>query len=131
MSDTSKKKRAANKILTQFIREIANEMSDELLVTGPHVEDSRIMTKAEALARYMWKAALGYKEEIQIKDKKTGELHVTEKIHAPDKIYVTLLYDRMEGRVPTVEVKDTDTKPSVAERVSKEGVNRLNNLAKK
>ena len=131
MGDT-KKKRAANKILTQFIREIANEMSDELLVTGPSVEDSRMMTKAEALARYIWKAARGYKEKIEVLDKDTGQvIDIKEKIHFPDKTYVILLYDRMEGRVPTVEVKDTDTKPSVAERVSKEGVNRLNNLAKK
>lgn len=132
MSDTRKKKRAANKILTQFIRDIANEMSDELLVTGPHVEDSRIMTKAEALARYMWKAALGYKEEVEVLDKKSGQvLGVKEVVHFPDKTYVTLLYDRMEGKVPTVEIRDTDSKPTVADRVSKEGANRLNNLAKR
>lgn len=130
MGDT-KKKRAASKLVTQFIRKIAEEIHEDPLVTGKAIGDAHMITKAEALARFMWKAALGYKEEIKIVNKETGEITLQEKIVFPDKAYVTLLYDRLEGRVPTVEVKAIDDKPSVADKVTQEGKNRLNNLANK
>jgi len=128
----AKKRKAASKLVTKFIREIAAETHDDPLITGKGIDDARMMTKAEALARYMWKAALGYKEEVEIINKETGQVTgVKEVIYFPDKTYVTMLYDRLEGRVPTVEVKETDNKPSVADNVSAEGRNRLNNLANK
>jgi hypothetical protein len=131
MSDT-KKKRAASKLVTQFIRQIAEEIHEDPLITGPAIDDSRMITKAEALARFMFRAALGYKEKVEIIDSKTGQVTGTkEVIHFPDKAYVTLVYDRLEGRVPTVEVKETDNKPSIADKVTQQGKNRLNNLAKK
>lgn len=127
---TTKKK--ASKLVTKFIREIAEETHEDPLITGPAIDDSRMITKAEALARFMWKAALGYKEKIEVIDKTTGQVTgEKEVIYFPDKAYVTLLYDRLEGRVPTVEIKETDDKPTVADKVSDQGKNRLNNLANK
>jgi hypothetical protein len=133
MSDTRKRKRAATKLLTEHIRKIAEETHEDLLITGDGIDDTRMITKAEALARFMWKAALGYKEEIEVIDKKTGAvIGIKEVVHFPDKHYVDAIYDRMEGRAATVEVdKDGKTKPSIADKVSIEGKNRLNNLAKK
>lgn len=122
----------ASKLVTEFIRKIAAETHPDPLITGEGIDDARMVTNAEALARYMWKAALGYKETVEVLDKNTGQVLGTKEVVCfPDKAYITLLYDRLEGRVPTVEVKETDSKPSVADRVSSEGKNRLNNLAKK
>jgi len=129
---SNKIKIEANKLLTHFIREIANEVHDNPLITGPAIDDSRMITKAEALARYIFKAALGYKETVEVIDKKTGRvIGHKEIIHPPDKVYVTMLYDRMEGRVPTVEVKETSKKATAADRVSKLAKDRINSIAKR
>lgn len=122
-----KAKSEAKKILTGYINQIALEQHDQAIMID---HEAVCCTKAEVLARHIWKSALGYTEEIVIVDKETGAVTKKYEVHRPDKVYVTMLYDRMEGRVPTVEVKPTDSKPSVAERVSKEGKNRLNNIAK-
>ena len=128
MSGTKAK---ASRLLTQFIREIAEETHIDPLITGEGIDDARMITKAEALARYMWNAALGYKQKVEVLDKVTGQvIGDKEVIHFPDKTYVTMLYDRLEGRVPTVEIKDEDTKATVADKGSGEGKKRLNNLAK-
>jgi len=124
-------KAKASRLLTQFIREIAEENHEDPLIFGKGIDDARMITKAEALARYMWNAALGYKQKVEVLDKVTGQvIGDKEVIHFPDKTYVTMLYDRLEGRVPTVEIKDEDTKATVADKVSGEGKKRLNNLAK-
>jgi len=128
---SNKVKIEANKLLTHFIREIANEVHDNPLITGPAIDDSRMITKAEALARYIFKAALGYKETVEVIDKKTGRvIGHKEIIHPPDKVYVTMLYDRMEGRVPTVEVKETSKKATASDRVSKLTIGMINSIAK-
>jgi len=125
-------KAQANRLLTKFIRQIAEEVHEDPLITGEGIDDARMITKAEALARYMWNAALGYKQKVEVLDKTTGQvIGDKEVIHFPDKTFITLLYDRLEGRVPTVEIKDEDTKATVADKISDQGKNRLNNLAKK
>ena len=131
MSDT-KKKRAASKLVTGFIRKIAEETYEDPLITGDGIDDARMITKAEALARFMWRAALGYKEKVEVIDNKSGQVTGTkEVIHFPDKAYVTLLYDRLEGKVPIVEPEKGDSKASVADKVSREAKSRLNSLAKR
>ena len=57
-SDTENhaKKIAAGKLLSKFIREIAEEIHDDPIIKA-RGEDAVMLTKAEALARYMWKAA--------------------------------------------------------------------------
>ncbi len=122
-------KNAARKLLTKFINEIALEQHDEAIMVD---REAVCVTKAEALARLMWKNALGWIERVDIVDKKSGiVLGVKEIYHSPDKIYVTMLYDRMEGKVAPVEPEKADAKVSVAEKVSREGKNRLNSMAKK
>jgi len=128
MSGTKAK---ASRLLTQFIREIAEENHEDPLIFGKGIDDARMITKAEALARYMWNAALGYKQKVEVLDKVTGQvIGDKEVIHFPDKTYVTMLYDRLEGRVPTVEVDKDDSKPTAADRVSQLAKDRLNNIAK-
>jgi hypothetical protein len=131
MSDTKKKKATAKKLLTQFIRQIAEQEHDSPIVTGPDIDDARMVTKAEALAHFIWKAALGFKEEVRIVDKDSGEISIKERVVFPDKHYIDIVLDRMEGKVSPAEPEKASSKASVADRVSKESKNRLNNLAKK
>ena len=110
-------KSKASRLLSRYIREIANEAVIPL-------EDAdadngvRMATRAEGLARQLWKMAEGYTETVNGK----------EKVHAPDKAIITLLLDRMEGRVPTIDAKDQKPKASVAERIGEQSRKRLNAL---
>ena len=105
----------ASRMLSHYIRQIADEKVKPL-------EDAdaeggvRMATRAEALARQIWQRAEGYTEHL-----KEGK----EKTHAPDKAMVTLLIERMEGRVPTIDAKDQKPKASVAERVSEQARQRM------
>ena len=128
---TRKAKAEAKKLLTGFINQIALEDSDVTKVTGEEIGDIEFISKAEALARYIWKAAQGYKEIIVSVDKKSGERTEHEKINAPDKAYVIMLYDRMEGKATNTEAVADDSKPTVGDRVSEQAKNRLNKLTGK
>lgn len=106
----------AGQLLSHHLRKIAQEASE--LVDDPDSGD-RIASKAEALARLMWKMALGYKEL----DVKTGQ----EKFVAPDRGIISLLFDRIEGRA----VASTDMgarRRSLPDRISDQSRNRLNSL---
>jgi len=107
-------KAQAGKILSQFLRMIAEEKTER--VNDPEQGD-RIASKAEALARIMWKFALGYSEI----DPKTG----ADKTHKPDKSMIRLLYDRIEGRVPDSAHGKSDTR-DVAAKVTELGKQRIN-----
>ena len=111
MSKTTK----ASRLLSRYIREIANEavmpMEDAAAENG-----IRMATRAEALARKLWQMAEGYTETI---DGKT-------KVHPPDRNIIAILLERMEGRVPTIDAKDQKPKASVAERVGDQSRNRMN-----
>lgn len=106
----------AGRLLSNFIRQIAEEETELI----SHPEHGDIMaTKAEALARLIWKKALGYKEEKTDKEGLVQAYH-----HAPDKQMAGLIFDRMEGRTP-MTVGDSDGKMTTAERVSEQGKKRI------
>ena len=127
---TRKAKAEAKKLLTGFINDIALEDSDVTKVTGDEVGDVEFISKAEALARYIWKAAAGYKETIVVVDAKSGERTTREKIHDPDKAYVIMLYDRMEGKAANTEAVADDSKPTAADKVSALAKDKLNSIAR-
>ena len=110
----------AGKLLSSFIRQIAGEVTE--FVKDPDGED-RMVTKAEKLARIMWKEALGCEEEQDVyKDGvKTGTKKIT---HRPDKSMIGLLWDRIEGRAPLMSTDD-GRKLSAAERVTEQGKKRI------
>ncbi len=110
----------AGKLLSSFIRDIAEEQT-EFAKDPDNVED-RMVTKAEALARLIWKRALGYSEIRTDKDK----VPVTYVI-PPDKGCMSLIFDRMEGKAPAA-LDEGDEKLSVAERVSEQGKKRINEV---
>lgn len=106
----------AGTLLSSHLRRIAQEESE--FIESP--DGDRMGTKAEQLARLMWKLALGYKSE----DVKTGK---TIK-HGPDRGMVQLIWDRMEGRAaPTND--NLKKKRALPKKVSDENKKRLNNLA--
>jgi hypothetical protein len=119
----AKKKNAnikAGKLISKFLRSIADEKTE----LG---EEADIVTKAEALARNIWKMALGYVEEIEQWDglKMVGVKKVN---HRPDKSMMELLLERMEGRVPNAQDGD-EVKDKIPERVSEQTKDRVNKLA--
>jgi len=109
-------KAKASRTLSKFVREIALEQTEQCL----EGDDPRPVSKAEKLARLMWKMALGWTE---IKD--DGK----EIAHKPDKGMMALLWDRLEGKVPQTDGKSLGNKASAADRVGEQSRKRLNKIA--
>lgn len=104
----------AKRLLTSFLRKIAEEKT-EFCVDG----EDEMVTKAEALARLVWRMALGYKAEVQIIGEGIKEIE-----HKPDRGMMSILFDRIEGRtVPATEVGGE--KKTVADKVSEQGADRI------
>jgi len=109
----------AGQLLSQFIRSIALEETE--LIKDDNNED-KMATKAEALARLMWKKALGYTEQKII----DGEL--IDNIYPPDRTMMAMIFDRMEGRAPLMNPEKKDRR-TIADKVSEQGKKRINKLA--
>lgn len=107
--------RAATVELTKFIKEIGSEFHT--------VDDEgRPLTKVESLARLVWNKALGYREKDVESDK--------EIVHYPDRAFIGMLWDRLEGRVaPAVQSKDGG-KAKLSERIGEQSKRRLNQMSK-
>jgi hypothetical protein len=119
------KQTKAGKLLSGFIREIAGEETE--FIKGDDGDD-RMATKAEALARTIWKLALGYKEVV-VKTDKSGVRSEVKIPHDPNSTYIGIILDRTEGRAPLIN-DGKDGKLSVPDRISQEGKNRINNIIK-
>lgn len=104
----------AGQLLSQFLRKIAEEKTE--LAKGVDGDD-RMVSKAEAISRLMWKMALGYKENI-VKNEVMTEL-----IHPPDRAMIHLLFDRIEGRTPLMA--DMKPKRTVADKITEQGKLRI------
>lgn len=109
-------KTRAGMLLSNFLRQIAQEKTEVALNADG---EDRMVTKAEAIARLMYKMALGYEE-------KKDDGKVTK--HAPDKSMISLIFDRIEGRAPMMD-SDGARKTPIADRVGEEGKNRINKSA--
>lgn len=115
LSERGKKTRAGM-LLSNFLRQIAQEKTEVALDANG---EDRMVTKAEAIARLMYKMALGYEE--------TGDEGKVIK-HRPDKSMIALIFDRIEGRAPMMN-SDEARKKGIADRVGEEGANRINRSA--
>jgi hypothetical protein len=111
------KRNKAGKLLSRFIRQIAEEET-EFVKDDDGVD--RMASKAEALARQIWRQALGYTEYV-VSD---PTLPPVEVIHKPDQKMLALLYDRMEGRAATA-TEDETLRPSTAQKISEQGKKRV------
>ena len=112
------KARYNSRQLTQHLRELAAQAHD-------WSEEDGAITKGEALARLLWKKALGYKE-VKVDD----EGNEKEEWRPPESWAIQLVYDRMEGKTPQAVTED-ETRITAAEQVSELAKNRLTALADK
>jgi hypothetical protein len=100
-------------ILSKYLRSLALDMETVN-------DDGDPVTKAAALAKFVWQAALGYRTV----DPKNGSVIV----HEPDWRAIELLYNRIEGKIPVAVVEDQAR--SLTEKVSDLGKARINSMAK-
>ncbi len=106
----------AGRLLSKFIRQIAEETD---FVLGKGGEDDRMVSKAEQLARKMWRIAEGYEEVILTAD---GESRTV--VHQPDHKMMTVLMDRIEGRCGTVQ-EDEVIRPTASSKITDQGKKRI------
>lgn len=106
----------AGQLLSKWLRQIAEEETE--FIKDNDGED-RMATKAEAIARLIWKKALGYSEK-KINSK---GVEVIEN-HPPDRTMMSMIFDRIEGRAP-VSTDMGKKKRSVADKVSEQGAKRI------
>ncbi len=123
------KKVAAGKLLSKFLREILNEEYDDPIVKAKG-EEAVMVTKAEVIARYIVKAATGYTEDVDVLDKDGKKTGIKPVYHRPDKTYIGLIYDRLEGRASMMDAKSGSDKAKLSDRVSEQGKKRLSQIAK-
>ena len=132
-SDTEKsehgKKIVAGKLLSKFIKEIAGETHDDPLIKA-RGEDAVMVTKAEAIARYIWKVALGYEGTEDVYDKSGKKTGIKPVHYKPDKWAINMIWDRLEGRAGAADLKGGSDKASLADKVSEQGKKRLGQIAK-
>jgi hypothetical protein len=112
-------KARAGRMISEYIRAIGTETDQVIQPDVPRgcaPEMPRMVSKAEALARYIWKKALPHTDD--------------EGVHRePDIRYVSMVLDRTEGKA-SVAAEDKDAgRETVPEKVSRLGVERLNKLA--
>ena len=123
------KKVAAGKLLSKFIREIASEICDDPEIKAKG-EDAVMITKAEKIARHIFKLALGYEETIDVLDKDGKKIGIKPIYYIPSKWAINIIWDRLEGRVGQADAKAGSDKASLADRVSAQGKKRLGQIAK-
>jgi len=111
--------RYTGKELTKYLRQLAMEAES--------VADSgETITKAEALARLLWKKALGY-SQMEWRGE-ADKRQMVEVYHPPESWAIQMIYERLEGKTPQATV-DEAGKLTAAERVSELSKTRINALA--
>lgn len=102
-------------LLTRFLKECALDIH-----TMSADGDDRPIVKAEALARYVWKSALGWVEE----DPDDPEKTIT---HKPDWRAIALIWDRVEGKAGPAQPEKNDR--TLGEKVGDLATAAINELA--
>lgn len=96
---------SAGKFLSQALKELAQEVHD--------TDGETVKTRAECLARIVWNSALGFKEKYI-----DSEGNLKEKLIAPQVWAINLIFDRLEGKVPSGD-EDGKSEVTLAQRVEK------------
>jgi hypothetical protein len=109
----------AGKMLSKFLRQIAAEETE--LVETPEV-GAKMATKAEALARLIFKMALGYTEVTT--EKMNGQDIERERQIKPDKAMIQLVWDRLEGKAESAS-EHTQHNLTLSQRVDEAGKNAI------
>ena len=108
----------AKNLLTKFVRAIAQE---RIAIEDLDTREKRVVTKAEALARIIWSGALGFTEIVD------GGKRL---VHRPDKTFIHLIYDRVEGRVGTTD-ETGKRRIGIPDKISETAKARANRLVDK
>jgi hypothetical protein len=111
--ETGQKVRAG-RMLSEYLRAIGAEKTErEIVFTDPDTGVPKIISKVEALARDIWRQAMGGEDEkIKIE-------------------YRKMLLDRIEGRPGTVGEENSSKRRDIPDKVSEKGKKKLNSLVKK
>lgn len=110
-------KQRAGRALSELIRAIGQERTEVVLDDGPTPGPPRIISKAESMARWIWRKALPH-----VSDDGTH--------HEPELEYIKIVLDRSDGKPGTPKYMDEDTgRESVPDRISRMNQERLNAMA--
>ena len=112
-------KTRAGQLLSGYLRAIGTEIDQVIIEDVPEgcpPGMPRLVSKAEALARHIWKRALPSRSDDGTE-------------HEPDLNYVRIVLERVEGKAGTMETEKGDSRESVPDKVSRLGVDRLNRIA--
>lgn len=108
------------KRLSKYLEQIGHEIHD-----ASYVDETgtiRPITRDEALAREIWKRALGYEQEVT-----NADGTVTHRVHSPDPKAQQFIFERREGKFITPIEERSIT---LLEKVSEIAKDRLNEVAK-
>jgi hypothetical protein len=112
------KKSRSGRIVSDYIRAIGSEKTE--MVRDPDTGKTKIVSKAEAVARRIWEKAMGltWNEETDLFDQ--GEISLD---------WMKVLLERAEGKAG-VSGESVDTgKPTAADKVSEINKRRMNAMA--
>ena len=87
-------------------------------------EEGELLTKGEALARLLWRKALGWVEKTRDDEGNESEL-----IHKPEAWAINLVYERMEGKTPQAVTEQDESRVKAVDKVRELAVARINDLA--
>jgi hypothetical protein len=109
-------KQRSGRMLSEYVRAIGSECTEVILDDGPAPGPPRLVSKAEAMARHIWRKALPH-----IGDDGSRQ--------EPDLDYIKIILDRSDGK-PGTQGKEEDDggKESVPDRISRMNADRLNRI---
>jgi len=112
-------KNKVDKLITQFLASVGEEETE--LVRCPDGTDV-MATKAESLARIIWKRALGYTEMVTLK-----QGGIVEKVHSPNTAMMHIIFERIEGKVQGDKESPRENM-TVADRIGEQGKKAINEV---
>ena len=110
------KKQRAGRALSELLRAIGTEMTEVVLDEGPAPGPPRIISKAERMARHIWKKALPHKDDDGVQQE-------------PDLDYIKIVLDRVEGKPGSGDKKEEGVGETLPDKISRMNKERLNALA--
>jgi len=109
-------KQRAGRVLSEYLRAVAQEITEVVPDDRPNPGPPKLMSKAERLARWLWQKALPHKGN-------DGE------IVEPNLDVVKLVLDRVEGK-PGIQGEEKESeRETVPQKISRMNVDRLNAMA--
>ncbi len=118
MGKKDKTKAIIGRLLTKSLRELAVD----IIEIDPSV-DGKATTRAEKLAQVLWDHALGYTEHRRAEE----GANMVEIVHKPAPWAITLLYDRLEGKVAPTNDPGVE-RPSLGDKLKATGARRINKI---